>query len=71
MESVSQHFNGKVLRAKDAAAYLALGKSTFWRWVKDGRLSKGIRLGTRCTVWKTEDLERFLNQAAEGGERTN
>ena len=42
-----QHFSSRVLRAKDAAAFLALGESTFWRWAKDGRLPKGTRLPER------------------------
>ena len=67
MVSVEHHSNGRVLRAKDAAAFLALGESTFWRWVKDERLPKGIRLSARCTVWRLEDLENFLHQATEGG----
>ena len=56
------------MRAKSAAAFLDIGESTFWRWVKAGRLPKGTRLSARATVWKREDLERFLNQAAEGTE---
>lgn len=56
------------MRAKSAAAFLDIGESTFWRWVKEGRLPKGTRLSARATVWKREDLERFLNQAAEGAE---
>jgi len=53
------------LRAKAASAFLDIGESTFWRYVKDGRLPKGIHLSKRATVWKREDLERFVNQAAE------
>ncbi len=56
------------MRAKHAAAFLGIGESTFWRWVKEGRLPKGARLSARATVWKCEDLKRFLNQAAEGTE---
>lgn len=67
MRTIDQRFSGEVLRAKDAAAFLALGESTFWRWCQQGKLPRGIRLSARCTVWKREDLERFLNQAAEGG----
>lgn len=67
MELTKQGFSGGVLRAKDAAAFLALGESTFWRWCQQGKLPRGIRLSARCTVWKREDLERFLNQAVEGG----
>ena len=62
MNSIRQHCNCRVLRAKDAAAFLALGESTFWRWVKDGRLPKGIHLSARATVWRMADLETFLEQ---------
>ena len=65
-ESTKQHFNG-VLRAKAAADFLGIGLSTLWRWVSEKRLPQGIRLSARCTVWRLEDLENFLNQAAECG----
>lgn len=51
------------MRAKSAAAFLDIGESTLWRWVKEGKLPKGIRLTPRTTVWLREDLEQFLNQA--------
>ena len=66
MKSVEQGSGGRVLRAKDAAAFLALGESTFWRWCQQGKLPRGIRLSARCTVWKRDDLEHFLAQAAAG-----
>jgi len=66
LQSVEQ-YGGRVLRAKDAAAFLGLGKSTFWRWVAVGRLPKGIHLSARATVWRITDLKNFLEQAAQGG----
>ena len=51
------------LRAKSAAAFLGIGESTFWRWVKKGRLPKGRRLSARATVWMRADLEQFLEGA--------
>lgn len=51
------------MRAKSAAAFLDIGESTLWRWVKEGKLPKGVRLTPRTTVWLREDLEQFLNQA--------
>jgi predicted DNA-binding transcriptional regulator AlpA len=65
MQTVKENFS-RVLRAKDAAAHLALGESTFWRWVKDGRLPKGTRLSARVTVWRVSDLEAFLEQQSAG-----
>ena len=52
------------LRAKAAAAFIGIAESTFWRWVKDGRLPKGTRLSARATVWRIADLEAFLEQQA-------
>jgi predicted DNA-binding transcriptional regulator AlpA len=62
MMSDRQHFKGRVVRARDAAAFLALGESTFWRFVQQGRLPKGIRLSARATVWRLSDLEAFIEQ---------
>ena len=48
-------------RAKDASSFIGIGESTFWKWVAAGKLPKGKHLSARCTVWKREDLERFLD----------
>ena len=58
--------NTGALRAKDAAKFLGVGISTFWRWTSQGKIPRGIRLSSRCTVWKLADLEKFLAQAATG-----
>lgn len=50
----------KVLRAKEAAAYLGIAKSTFWRWVKDEVLPEGTELSPRCRVWEVADMDAFL-----------
>ncbi len=52
------------LRASEAANYLGISESTFWRWVHQGRLSKGTRLSIRCTVWPREALEDFVARQA-------
>ena len=48
------------LRAKDAARLLAIAESTLWKWVKQGHLPKGTRLGSKVTVWRKSDLEKLL-----------
>lgn len=55
------------LRAKDAARLLSIGKSTFWLWVKQGKIPSGIRLGNRVTVWKAESILAFMDQASGKG----
>lgn len=50
----------KILRPKEAARYLGIGLSTFWRWVQQGILPQGTRLSARCTVWRIDALDTFL-----------
>lgn len=51
------HHPSTSLRPKDAAAFLGLGLSTFWRWAKLREdFPRPIKLGTRTTVYRLEDL---------------
>ena len=50
------------MRARDAAKFLGISVSTFWRWVGEGRIPRGKRLSARCTVWLRADIERALTQ---------
>ncbi len=50
----------KLLRARQASVYLGIALSTFWRWTAQGVLPPGTKLSTRCTVWRTSDLDLFL-----------
>ena len=50
------------LRAKQIHPLLGIGLSTWWLWVKEGRAPKGIRLGTRTTVWRAEDIRALLDE---------
>jgi predicted DNA-binding transcriptional regulator AlpA len=52
-----------VLRPKQAAAFLGVGKTTFYRWVAEGRLPKGIQLEHTIKVWRKTDLDDFLTAA--------
>jgi predicted DNA-binding transcriptional regulator AlpA len=53
----------KYLRARNAAEYLGIGLSTFWKWAAAGRIAPGVRLSARCTVWPVEALESVLAEA--------
>jgi predicted DNA-binding transcriptional regulator AlpA len=44
------------MRARQAAAFLGIGESTFWRWVSEGKLPPPTKLGTRVSIWPTEKL---------------
>lgn len=59
-ENIMQNISPKVLRIKECSLYLSMSKATFLRLVQRGELPKGTKLSPRCTVWKVEDLDKFI-----------
>ena len=37
-----------------------IGKSTLWRWVREGRFPKPVRLGANCVAWRSDEVEQWL-----------
>jgi predicted DNA-binding transcriptional regulator AlpA len=50
------------MRAKECAKFLGIGLSTFWRWVRIGRIPEGIHLSARCTVWTVEEMRGMVTR---------
>ena len=65
MESSKIIDGGGLVRAREGAAILRVSLSTYWRYVQQGLLPRGIRLTPRCTVWRMADLEAFVTRQAE------
>jgi len=38
-------------------------KTTWWAGVKSGRFPRPIKLGSRLTVWRVEDIRAFIESA--------
>ena len=55
----------KMLRAKQVAECLGVHVKTVWLWVKEGRLSRPVRLGARCSAWRKEDIEAFIDRCEQ------
>jgi len=41
-------------------ALIPIGKSTWWQGVKLGKFPKPIKLSTRITAWRVEDIRDFI-----------
>jgi len=41
-----------------------VGKSTWWKGIKDGRYPAGVKLGPRLTAWKVQDIRALLERQA-------
>jgi predicted DNA-binding transcriptional regulator AlpA len=50
-------------RAKQNATFLGIGVSTFWLYVKQGRINQPMRYGQRVSVWDAE----YIRQLAKEG----
>ncbi len=45
-------------------AFIPVGKTTWWRWVKEGKAPASIKLGPHTTVWRAEQIIEFSNSLA-------
>jgi len=56
------------LRAKDIQKLFGIGKSTFYKWIAEGRLSAGFKLGERMKAWNRAEVERLMKAFETQGE---
>ena len=49
------------LRISQILRFLPIGRSTFWKWVKEGKAPPAIKLGPKTTVWKAEVIRPFID----------
>lgn len=49
-----------IIRPRDAAAYLGIGRSTLYRLIESGALPRPIRLSSQVTGWRMSTLESFI-----------
>jgi|OM-RGC.v1.034553319 Predicted transcriptional regulator len=55
--------NGALLLADhDAAAFVGISRTTFWRRVKDGTFPQPVRIG-RATRWRRDELVAAVERA--------
>lgn len=50
------------VRARQSAAYLGIGLSTFWFFVEQGRIKKPIKYGVRLSVWDAEYIHQLKRE---------
>ncbi len=67
MNNSSPQIDG-FLRAKDIQALCRIGKTTFYQWIKDGKLSEGFKLGERIRAWRCSEVEALMNFLSAGGD---
>jgi prophage regulatory protein len=48
------------LRLPQVLKLIPVSKATWWAGVKSGRFPASIKLGTRVTAWRVEDIRAYL-----------
>ncbi|GKG92105.1 hypothetical protein CE91St38_01130 [Desulfovibrionaceae bacterium] len=48
------------LRLPQVLAIIPISKSAWWEGCRTGRYPKPIKLGSRTTVWRVEDIAAFV-----------
>lgn len=46
----------QLLRAWDVAKLLGISVPTVWRWAREGKLPKPMKISQRITVWKKTEI---------------
>ncbi len=52
----------QILRTKQVLALLGIGRTTLWRWTRQGTFPKPIRMGPRAVGWRASELQNWLDQ---------
>lgn len=56
------------LRLPQVLALIPISRSAWWAGIKDGKYPKGIKLGSKTTVWRAEDIRKLIGRCSEGGQ---
>lgn len=54
------------LRQPQVLAFVPISKSTLWRRIQARTFPEPVKLSARITVWRAEDIRRWIAQQAIG-----
>lgn len=56
---------GRYWRIQQVTSFLGICEGTVWKWTKNGKLPKGIKLSPRVTVWDSTAIKQMMVDKAE------
>ena len=57
--------NRTLLRLPQVLERFPVCKSKWWAGVKRGDYPQPIRLGSRCTMWRAEDIDQLISEVSK------
>lgn len=57
----------RLLRIKEVLARLSISRSSFLEGCRTGRFPQPIKIGPRTTVWKSEEIDAFIENLGKQG----
>lgn len=51
------------LRLPQVLALIPISRSAWWAGIREGKFPKGIKLGSKTTVWRAEDIRALIRQS--------
>jgi predicted DNA-binding transcriptional regulator AlpA len=49
------------LRLPQILKLIPIGRSTWWAWVASGKAPAAVKLGSKTTAWRANDIRDFIN----------
>ena len=59
------HKTIQLLRLPQVLERFPVRKSKWWAGVKLGDYPQPIRLGSRCTMWRAEDIDQLIDEVSK------
>lgn len=52
----------RLLRLHQVLEIIPVGKSSWWKGVREGKYPQPVKLGQRTTCWRLSDIERLIKE---------
>lgn len=49
------------VRLPQVLAVIPISRSAWWAGIREGKFPKGIKLGSKTTVWRAEDIRALIS----------
>ena len=55
----------KLMRLRQVLERFPVSRSRWWQGVRQGEFPEPIRLGSRCTMWRSTDIDQLIEEISE------